>query len=140
MQVASINDISESNQRAGSTGSAGRLLRIRLTDGHSSLTAIEHRPVPSLSLDISPGTKVGTDTFECAVLLTLNGELGGPASPHFATCESGMAKARWMKHRPLYTLATVYQIMSHISIPLDTLGHKKIYNQSSTNQSIRRRA
>lgn len=82
MQVASINDISESSQRSGSTGSTGRLLRIRLTDGHSSLTAIEHRPVPSLSLDISPGTKVGTNTFECAVLLTMNGELGVPA--HFS--------------------------------------------------------
>ena len=48
------------------------------------------------------------------------------ASLHFATCQSGMAKSCWMKHRPIYTLATIYQIMSPISIPLDTLGHKKI--------------
>ena len=58
LQVAAIKDASQSNQGSGST--SGRLLHLRLTDGHGFLTAIEYRSVPSLSVDIPPGTKVDT--------------------------------------------------------------------------------
>lgn len=49
--------MSQSKSNQGSS-SSGRLLQLRLSDGHSFLKAIEHRHVPSLSLDIAPGTKV----------------------------------------------------------------------------------
>jgi len=55
-QVAAIKDAGQSNQGSGST--SGRLLHLRLTDGHSFLTAIEYRSVPFLSVDVPPGTKV----------------------------------------------------------------------------------
>lgn len=35
-----------------------RLLRLKLTDGHSEITAVEYSHVPSIPDDISPGTKV----------------------------------------------------------------------------------
>lgn len=68
LQVESINDISESSQRSGTTG---RMLRLRLTDGHLFLTAIEYRPIPSLSLDIPTGTKVASVRHNCALLITI---------------------------------------------------------------------
>ncbi len=55
LQVGSVNDISQSSHSLGHTG---RLLRLRLTDGHLWLTAVEYHPIPSLSVDIPPGTKV----------------------------------------------------------------------------------
>ena len=59
--MASIRDVSQSNSNQGSN-SAGRLLLIRLTNGHSFIKAIESRSIPSLSLDIAPGTKVVTNS------------------------------------------------------------------------------
>lgn len=35
-----------------------RLLRFRLTDGHAEVTAIEYAPIPSITEEIIPGTKV----------------------------------------------------------------------------------
>lgn len=57
--MASNQDVSQSKSNQGS-GSAGRMLKLGLTDGHSTLTAVEYQPVHSLSLDTAPGTKVET--------------------------------------------------------------------------------
>lgn len=54
-----MRDISRSSI-ADSSGnsSSGRLLRLKLTDGHSEITAIEYSHIPSISGDVVPGTKV----------------------------------------------------------------------------------
>lgn len=70
LQLAAIKDASQSNQSLGST--SGRLLHLRLTDGHSFLTAIEYKPVPALSTDVPPGTKVtllGSVTVHSGIVL-----------------------------------------------------------------------
>lgn len=60
-QILSIRDISRSqvDDAVGNSGNR-RLLRLKLTDGHSEITAIEYPHVPSISDDVSPGTKVPT--------------------------------------------------------------------------------
>jgi len=67
LQVGSVNDISQSSHGLGHTG---RLLRLRLTDGHLWLTAVEYHSIPSLSVDIPPGTKVPLlSTISCMLLI-----------------------------------------------------------------------
>jgi hypothetical protein len=66
VQVGSVNDISQSSHSLGHTG---RLLRLRLTDGHLWLTAVEYHPIPSLSVDIPPGTKVPLLSTNSCMLL-----------------------------------------------------------------------
>lgn len=58
-QISSVRDISRSNM-AESSGSSNnrRLLRLKLTDGHSEITAIEYSHIPSIPDDVVPGTKV----------------------------------------------------------------------------------
>ncbi|KAK4727552.1 hypothetical protein R3W88_032469 [Solanum pinnatisectum] len=59
LQISSVRDISRSNM-AESSGSSNnrRLLRLKLTDGHSEITAIEYSHIPSIPDDVVPGTKV----------------------------------------------------------------------------------
>ncbi|KAJ7570630.1 hypothetical protein O6H91_01G129300 [Diphasiastrum complanatum] len=57
LQIASIANICESKATSASR-SKNRLLRMQLSDGHTSVPAIEYHHIPSLSLDIPPGTKV----------------------------------------------------------------------------------
>ncbi|KAL7097015.1 hypothetical protein ACP275_10G116300 [Erythranthe tilingii] len=59
LQVCSIRDISRSSvaDAAGNSGNR-RLLRLKLTDGYSEITAVEYSNVPSITEDVSPGTKV----------------------------------------------------------------------------------
>lgn len=58
-QIDSVRDISLSNM-ADSSGNSNkrRLLRLKLTDGHSEITAVEYSHIPSIPDDIVPGTKV----------------------------------------------------------------------------------
>lgn len=56
VQVASARDISKSSISESSGGK--RLLRLKLTDGHSDVTAIELTHIPSLPDNVVPGTKV----------------------------------------------------------------------------------
>lgn len=58
-QVCSSKDISRSSV-ADASGTPGnrRLLRLKLTDGHSEINAVEYFNVPSIPDDVSPGTKV----------------------------------------------------------------------------------
>uniref|UniRef100_A0A7N0U4S2 RecQ mediated genome instability protein 1 OB-fold domain-containing protein n=1 Tax=Kalanchoe fedtschenkoi TaxID=63787 RepID=A0A7N0U4S2_KALFE len=58
LQVASARDISRSSTDSSLSSSRGRLLRLRLTDGYTEITAIEYSSIPSLPNDIIPGTKV----------------------------------------------------------------------------------
>jgi len=54
-----VRDISKSSISESSGGSNGkRLLRLKLTDGHSDVTAIEFTHIPSLPDNVVPGTKV----------------------------------------------------------------------------------
>lgn len=59
LQISSVKDISQSSIE-GSSGSSNRLrlLRFKLTDGHSEITAIEYARIPSIQDDVIPGTKV----------------------------------------------------------------------------------
>ncbi|KAJ8527915.1 hypothetical protein K7X08_015366 [Anisodus acutangulus] len=59
LQISSVRDISRSNM-VESSGSSNnrRLLRLKLTDGHSEITAVEYSHIPSIPDDIVPGTKV----------------------------------------------------------------------------------
>lgn len=54
-----MRDISRSSiaESGGSTHNR-RLLRLKLTDGKSEITAIEYTHIPSIPDDIVPGTKV----------------------------------------------------------------------------------
>ncbi|KAK6774380.1 hypothetical protein RDI58_029619 [Solanum bulbocastanum] len=58
-RISSVRDISRSNM-AESSGSSNnrRLLRLKLTDGHSEIIAIEYSHIPSIPDDVVPGTKV----------------------------------------------------------------------------------
>ncbi|GAQ80601.1 hypothetical protein KFL_000570470 [Klebsormidium nitens] len=58
LQVVSIQNVSQPSKVSGGAGTAPRLLRVRLTDGHVTATAIEYQPITSLSPDLPPGTKV----------------------------------------------------------------------------------
>ncbi|XP_076909347.1 uncharacterized protein LOC143566561 [Bidens hawaiensis] len=59
MQVSSARDISKSSIAESSGGSSSkRLLRLKLTDGHSEVTAIEFSHIPSLPDNVVPGTKI----------------------------------------------------------------------------------
>ncbi|KAL3642934.1 hypothetical protein CASFOL_013749 [Castilleja foliolosa] len=59
LQVCSSRDITKSCvvDASGNSGNR-RLLKLKLTDGHSEITAIERCHVPSIPDDVSPGTKV----------------------------------------------------------------------------------
>ncbi|KAG8372726.1 hypothetical protein BUALT_Bualt12G0096600 [Buddleja alternifolia] len=59
LQVCSCRDISRSciTDASGTPGNQ-RLLRLKLTDGHSEITAIEYSHMPSIPEDLVPGTKV----------------------------------------------------------------------------------
>ncbi|KAL1547935.1 hypothetical protein AAHA92_16236 [Salvia divinorum] len=58
-QVCSSRDISRSGMAEASENSGNQqLLLLKLTDGHSEITAIEYSRVPSFPDNISPGTKV----------------------------------------------------------------------------------
>ncbi|GFQ05556.1 tudor domain-containing protein 3 [Phtheirospermum japonicum] len=58
LQVCSSRDISRSCI-ADASGNSGnrRLLQLKLTDGHSEITAVERLHIPSIPDDVSPGTK-----------------------------------------------------------------------------------
>ncbi|KAK1417288.1 hypothetical protein QVD17_26414 [Tagetes erecta] len=59
LQVSSARDISKSSISESSGGSNGkRLVRLKLTDGHSDVNAIEFTHIPSLPDNVVPGTKV----------------------------------------------------------------------------------
>ncbi|PIN24340.1 hypothetical protein CDL12_02936 [Handroanthus impetiginosus] len=58
LQVCSSRDISRSSIDASGNSGNRRLLRLKLTDGHSEITAIEYSHVPSIPEDVIPGTKV----------------------------------------------------------------------------------
>jgi len=59
VQVASVRDISRSSMADGGRSSSNRrLLKIVLTDGQSELSAIEYCPIPTISDNVVPGTKV----------------------------------------------------------------------------------
>ncbi|KAJ0745380.1 putative RecQ mediated genome instability protein [Helianthus annuus] len=59
LQVCSVRDISKSSIAESSGGSSGkRLLRLKLTDGHIEVTAIEFTHIPSLPDNVVPGTKI----------------------------------------------------------------------------------
>eukprot|EP00947_MAST-08B_sp_MAST-8B-sp1_P003166 g3166.t1 len=51
--------------RGGSSAGGRRLLVFRLTDGCRKCTAIEYEPIPRLSLDTPPGTKVLVEGARC---------------------------------------------------------------------------
>lgn len=56
-----MRDISKSTvaESLASSGSSGkRLLRLKLTDGHSDVVAIEYTHIPSIPDNVVPGTKV----------------------------------------------------------------------------------
>ncbi|KAJ0698489.1 putative RecQ mediated genome instability protein [Helianthus annuus] len=58
-KVCSVRDISKSSIAESSGGSSGkRLLRLKLTDGHIEVTAIEFTHIPSLPDNVVPGTKI----------------------------------------------------------------------------------
>lgn len=74
LQIVSIRNIRQSGDRAmvPSQQKDGRLLQICLTDGHSTITAIEYCPLPSISEDMAPGTKVcfeGIASVKSGILL-----------------------------------------------------------------------
>lgn len=74
LQIVSIRNIRQSSDRAmvPSQQKDGRLLRICLTDGHSNITAIEYCPIPLISEDMAPGTKVcfeGIASVKSGILL-----------------------------------------------------------------------
>lgn len=61
-QVAAARDISRSSIDNGlGCSHSRRLLRLKLTDGHTEIIAIEYSTIPSLQDDIIPGTKVSSD-------------------------------------------------------------------------------
>lgn len=57
LQVVSIADVSKPSV-AGTGGSSGRLLAVRLTDGKVTCKGLEYRKLDCLSEDTPPGTKV----------------------------------------------------------------------------------
>ncbi|KAL8149263.1 hypothetical protein AgCh_006316 [Apium graveolens] len=59
LQVSAARDISRSIIAESSGNSSNkRLLRLKLTDGHSEITAIEFSHIPSIPDDVVPGTKI----------------------------------------------------------------------------------
>ncbi|KAJ6673712.1 hypothetical protein OIU85_012698 [Salix viminalis] len=58
LQISAVRDISVSSIEGFSNSSNRRLLKLRLTDGHNEITAIEYSHVPSIPNDIVPGSKV----------------------------------------------------------------------------------
>ncbi|KAI3714743.1 hypothetical protein L6452_21702 [Arctium lappa] len=59
LQVSSAKDISKSSIAESSEGSSSkRLLKLKLTDGHSDMTAIEFTHIPSIPDNVVPGTKI----------------------------------------------------------------------------------
>ncbi|XP_071717163.1 uncharacterized protein [Rutidosis leptorrhynchoides] len=63
LQVVSVRDISKSSIAAENAGglSGKRLLRLKLTDGHSDITAVEFTHIPSIPDNVVPGTKIRLD-------------------------------------------------------------------------------
>nr|XP_043625068.1 tudor domain-containing protein 3 [Erigeron canadensis] len=57
LQVTSVRDISKSSIAESASGGK-RLLRLKLTDGHSDVIAIEFAHIPSIPDNVAPGTKV----------------------------------------------------------------------------------
>nr|GMC92225.1 tudor domain-containing protein 3 [Ipomoea batatas] len=59
LQISSVRDISCSKMTESSGNTKNRrLLRLKLTDGHSEVTAIEYSYIPTIADDVIPGTKV----------------------------------------------------------------------------------
>ncbi|OMO80812.1 hypothetical protein CCACVL1_12732 [Corchorus capsularis] len=59
LQILSVRDISRSSIEEFSANSSSlRLLRLRLTDGHSEITAVEYSHVPAIPDNVVPGTKI----------------------------------------------------------------------------------
>ncbi|OMO57993.1 hypothetical protein COLO4_34948 [Corchorus olitorius] len=59
LQISSVRDISRSSIEEFSANSSSlRLLRLRLTDGHSEITAVEYSHVPAIPDNVVPGTKI----------------------------------------------------------------------------------
>ncbi|XP_031380549.1 tudor domain-containing protein 3 [Punica granatum] len=58
LQISSVRDISKSSIEDVPKNSSRRLLRLKLTDGHIEITAVEFTHIPSIPGDVVPGTKV----------------------------------------------------------------------------------
>ena len=66
LQIASVQDISRSSEvDVNKSSSKRRLLKIVLSDGQSEVTAVEYSPIPSLSDNVVPGTKVAFFFINC---------------------------------------------------------------------------
>ncbi|KAL3839855.1 hypothetical protein ACJIZ3_024446 [Penstemon smallii] len=78
LQVCSSRDISRSSivDASGNSGNR-RLLRLKLTDGHSEITAVEYSHVPSIPDDVIPGTKVRLQNKAniCSGIVCLNNKV-----------------------------------------------------------------
>ncbi|PKI46236.1 hypothetical protein CRG98_033363 [Punica granatum] len=57
LQISSVRDISKSSIEDVPKNSSRRLLRLKLTDGHIEITAVEFTHIPSIPGDVVPGTK-----------------------------------------------------------------------------------
>eukprot|EP00899_Mesostigma_viride_P020498 jgi/Mesvir1/2844/Mv13931-RA.1 len=79
LQVVDVRDVSVSSGASAGSGSSGRsrLLRIRLTDGHTTATAMEFKPLPNVTVDLVPGSKVslGDVVVKMGVILLKPGSL-----------------------------------------------------------------
>jgi tudor domain-containing protein 3 len=57
LQIQKVKNVS-APKASPDSGHSPRLLRLQLTDGHRTFSALEVSPIPQLSLSLAPGTKV----------------------------------------------------------------------------------
>ncbi|CAH9089446.1 unnamed protein product [Cuscuta epithymum] len=88
LQISSVRDVSSSKVTENSgNAKSRRLLRLKLTDGHYEVTAIEYSYIPSIPDDVIPGTKVRLEnkTIVLSGIVCLNAKavtvLGGFVEP-----------------------------------------------------------
>ena len=59
LQVVAADNVAQPSKHGSrGSGAGGRLLRLKLTDGKTTCTALELHPTPCLDGDLPPGTKV----------------------------------------------------------------------------------